>query len=70
MKTALKLVLLDRRNKTMSNTECAKVFIEAIKTIAEKPENIDNLECYLEKHFDVFRVLYLKLNIKEKRKFL
>ena len=35
----------------MSNTECAKVFIEAIKTIAEKSENIDNLECYLEKHF-------------------
>ena len=38
----------------MSNTECAKVFIEAIKTIAEKPENIDNLECYLENHFDVW----------------
>ena len=44
----------------MSNTERAKVFIEAIKTIAEKSENIDNLECYLENHFDVFRVLYLK----------
>ena len=39
---------------TMSNTECAKVFIEAIKTIAEKSENIDNLECYLENHFDVW----------------
>ena len=38
----------------MSNTECAKVFIEAIKIIAEKPENIDNLECYLENHFDVW----------------
>ena len=36
----------------MSNTECAKVFIEAIKTIAGKPENIDNLECYLRNHFD------------------
>ena len=42
----------------MSNTECAKVFIEAIKTIAEKPENIDNLECYLEKHFDVWMEKY------------
>ena len=29
----------------MSNTECARIFIEAIKTIAEKSENIDNLEC-------------------------
>lgn len=36
----------------MNNTECAKVFIEAIKTIAGKPENIDNLECYLRNHFD------------------
>ena len=36
----------------MDNTECAKVFIEAIKTIAGKPENIDNLECYLRNHFD------------------
>ena len=34
----------------MSNTECAKVFIEAIKTIAEKSENIDNLECYLDRY--------------------
>lgn len=36
----------------MSNTECAKVFIEAIKTIADKPENLDNLESYLECHFN------------------
>ena len=36
----------------MSNSECAKVFIEAIKTIAGKPENIDNLEYYLRNHFD------------------
>lgn len=36
----------------MTNTECAKVFIEAIKTIAGKHENIDNLECYLRNHFD------------------
>ena len=38
----------------VSNTECAKVFIEAIKTIAEKPDNLDNLEGYLECHFDVW----------------
>ena len=42
----------------MSNTECAKVFIEAIKTIAKKSENIDNLECYLENHFDVWMEKY------------
>ena len=42
----------------MSNTECAKVFIEAIKTIAEKSENIDNFECYLENHFDVWMGKY------------
>ena len=42
----------------MSNTECAKVFIEAIKTIAEKPDNLDNLEGYLECHFDVWMEKY------------
>ena len=47
-----------RRNKTMSNTECAKVFIEAIKTIVGKSENIDNLERYLENHFDVWMEKY------------
>ena len=36
----------------MSNSEYAKVFIEAIKTIVGKPEHIDNLECYLRNHFD------------------
>ena len=42
----------------MSNTECAKVFIETIKTIAEKPDNLDNLEGYLENHFDVWMEKY------------
>lgn len=32
-------------------TEAAQ-FIQAIKTIAVKPDNIDNLECYLSIHFD------------------
>lgn len=29
----------------------AKIFIEAIKTISEKPENLENLELYLSHHF-------------------
>lgn len=29
----------------------AKQFVEAIKTIAAKPDNLDNLECYLSYHF-------------------
>lgn len=30
----------------------SKEFIQAIKTIAEKPKNLDNLEVYLSYHFD------------------
>jgi hypothetical protein len=33
------------------NAEHAKIFIEAIKTIAEKPQNLDNLEIYLTWNF-------------------
>lgn len=29
----------------------AKQFVEAIKTIASKPENLENFECYLSHHF-------------------
>lgn len=29
----------------------AKKFVEAIKTIAAKPDNLDNLESYLTHHF-------------------
>lgn len=32
-------------------TEQAKTFVNAIKTIADKPENLDNLENYLSIHF-------------------
>ena len=35
-----------------TNEENAKIFIEAIKTISEKPDNLDNLETYLSYHFD------------------
>jgi hypothetical protein len=32
----------------------AALFIEAIKTIAQKEENIENLESYLSIHFDTW----------------
>ena len=38
----------------MNNEECAKVFVEAIKTMVSKPENLDNFESYLSYHFDVW----------------
>ena len=38
----------------MNNEECAKVFVEAIKTMASKPDNLDNFESYLSYHFDVW----------------
>ena len=36
----------------MNNKETSEEFIKAIKTISEKPKNLDNLECYLSHHFD------------------
>lgn len=36
----------------------AKQFCEAIKAITEKPENLDNLECYLSYHFPVWLEKY------------
>ena len=38
----------------MNNEECAKVFVEAIKTMASKPDNLDNFESYLSYHFDIW----------------
>lgn len=35
----------------MKHEHVAKQFITAIKTIAEKPENLENLELYLSRHF-------------------
>lgn len=35
----------------MNQNDIAKQFIEAIKTISAKPENLDNLEIYLSYHF-------------------
>lgn len=42
----------------MKNAHAAKQFTEAIKTIAAKPENLENLECYLSHHFDVWLEIY------------
>ena len=36
------------------NENYAKMFVNAIKELATKPENLDNLECYLSMHFDVW----------------
>ena len=38
----------------MNNEECAKIFIEEIKTMTSKPDNLDNFESYLSHHFDVW----------------
>ena len=38
----------------MTNEELAKVFVEAIKTMVSKPDNLQNFEWYLERHFDVW----------------
>ena len=37
----------------MGNEECAKVFVEAIKTMVSKPANLQNLQWQLENHIDV-----------------
>ena len=33
------------------NERIAEQFIAAVKLIAEKPDNLDNFECYLSRHF-------------------
>ena len=38
----------------MEYTHTAAQFAAAIKTIAEKPENLDNLEHYLSQHFSAW----------------
>lgn len=35
----------------MKHEQTAKQFIQAIKTISDKPQNLDNLKCYLSYHF-------------------
>ena len=36
----------------------AAQFCEAIRTLASKPENLENLECYLSYHFAVWLEMY------------
>lgn len=36
----------------MNNQESATIFINAITELANKPNNLDNLEGYLSRHFD------------------
>ena len=35
----------------MEHEKIAKQFIQAIKILSEKPQNLDNFECYLSHHF-------------------
>ena len=42
----------------MNNRQCAEMFINAIKTIAGKPENMANFEAYLSHHFDTWLEKY------------
>ena len=47
--SGLTLVIMEKPDKTYSII--ASEFIKAIKTIANKPENLENLELYLTHHF-------------------
>lgn len=42
----------------MDYKECTKMFCDAIRTMANKPQNIDNLENYLARHFVVWHKVY------------
>jgi hypothetical protein len=42
----------------MNNKECATMFVNAIKELALKENNLDNLESYLSCHFDVWMEKY------------
>jgi hypothetical protein len=45
---------LSKGDQKMKHETVAAQFCEAIRTIASKPENLDNLECYLSHHFAVW----------------
>ncbi len=44
----------DEEDIEETKEKLAEKFINAIKEIANKPDNLDNLECYLSHHFDVW----------------
>lgn len=41
-----------------NNHKAAEIFCNAIKTIANKPENLENLENYLSYHFSIWLEKY------------
>ena len=56
----------------MKYERIATQFVEYIKTIAAKPENLDNLESYLSHHFDEWLQRYANTPVDlvcEMRKF-
>lgn len=44
----------DMMQKHVTSAEAASDFCEAIRTIASKPDNMENLEYYLAAHFDTW----------------
>ncbi len=44
--------------RTTSKQRAAADFVQAIRIIAEKPKNMDNLESYLSQHFDTWLRMY------------
>ena len=42
----------------MNNEELAKMFVESIKELASKEDNLNNFESYLSQHFNVWFVKY------------
>ena len=40
------------------NEKAARVFCDAIRVFAKKPENLENLESYLSHHFDTWLEKY------------
>ena len=42
----------------ITNKESAEIFIDAIKELAAKPDNIDNLKSYLSRHFKKWLNVY------------
>ena len=52
MEDVLEGKLDDEESPETPNEESARIFCDAIKTLASKPENLDNLRSYLSHHFD------------------
>lgn len=44
--------------RSMNDKECAKMLCEAIKKLANNPNNLDNMRVYLENHFTIWMKKY------------